>query len=138
MAFTDGEIPYETKDMAAPLMRAAEAGDREALRIIGEMSERLAKYVNGALRKVGLSGQALPLVISGGVTKGKGHVLTDSIKRHMAQLQPQVRCVSAEFEPIAGTALLTLDVLHASGIPNEVMHNFRGDAGRLGLLRQES
>ncbi len=135
IAFTDGRLPMQPKNMAPLLMRAAEAGDAVALGIVNRMSGRLAKYVSLGMKKLGIDGQPLPLVISGGATKSAGHVLTRAIERDMAALAPQVRCISARLEPVAGSALLALDALYPGGMPDRIRENFEQSAQAMGLLR---
>lgn len=136
IAFTDGEIPLEHKEMAPPLMAAASSDDTVAMRVVDESAARYAQYVHQGMKRLFISGEPLTLVISGGVTKGAGRVLTAAVERHMIALEPRVTCVDAPFEPVAGTALIGLDALYDFRIPEEVKENFRVSALRHGLLRK--
>lgn len=135
IAFTDGTIPFDLKRLAPVLMRAAVAGDAVALGIIAQTSDRLCRYITCAMDRLGMDDQPLTLVISGGVTKGDGCVLTDALRHRMRALKPAVRCVSAAYEPVAGTALVALDAQYARAIPEEVNRRFCQSAQRIGLMR---
>lgn len=135
IAFTDGEIPMQHKKMAPALMRVAQERDPVALRIVNAAGERLSQYVHQAMKKLSIAGKPLTLVVSGGVTKGAGIVLTESIKRHIQAIEPNVHCVDAPYEPVAGTALVGLDALCDRHIPDDIKETFRLSALRHGLFR---
>jgi N-acetylglucosamine kinase-like BadF-type ATPase len=137
-AYTTCRINFAMCDLAANTTTAAAQGDCVAQRIIHSTAIRYAKYIANAMMKLEISNSRIPLVLSGGVTKGCGHVLTKAIQRAIKALEPNVKCYRARYEPVAGAALIELDRLLGGDIPSAVVEKFDQSARSYGLILNDT
>jgi hypothetical protein len=66
-----------------------------------------------AMRRLGLTVLATPIILGGGVMTARNAPLMDSILRQLAEAAPAAVVRVIDVPPIAGAALLGLDHVHA-------------------------
>ena len=66
-----------------------------------------------AIRRLGLGGQPVPVVLGGGVLTARDPLLTEEITRRLADEVPLATPRIVDVPPVAGAALLGLDHLGA-------------------------
>ena len=123
--FTTERCPFTAPAYAPFLFDAAYADDVVAGRIIRRYARRWARFVTLGLPKIGLAADApFTLVLSGGLFKGNGDILSNAIIAAVTKDCPNVVCLSATLEPVAGSALLLFEKLHGHPLPVEVIEVF--------------
>jgi N-acetylglucosamine kinase-like BadF-type ATPase len=109
-ALYSGRIPEErTSELAAVVVDAARAGDAIALGLIDALADECASFAIAAIRRLRLAGQAVPVVLSGGVARGAADLLADAVALRVAGTAPRARVIVVEAPPVLGAALLALD-----------------------------
>ena len=109
-----GTILFNDLGQLCPaLFAAAQAGDSVALEIVDHQADEVARMALAAMRRVGLTERATPVVLGGGVLIAKDSVLLDGISRRIAEAAPKAEIRIIEIPPVAGAALLGLDEMHA-------------------------
>lgn len=93
------------------LLDEAERGDELARRIVREHAKSLGDYALVAARRVGLSAQPFPLILTGGVMRHPSSLLKDDLVRHVLRQEPQARLQEPDFEPVGGAVCLALAAL---------------------------
>lgn len=109
--FTSNRIVFRNYDLSPILMRAGREGDPVALQILGTAAERMVCYIEKAARKLSLEQERVNLVLTGGVFKGDGSVFYEMIEKCIQRKRLNFVCTPAQYEPVAGAALLLLDEL---------------------------
>jgi hypothetical protein len=66
-----------------------------------------------AMRRLGLSGVATPVILGGGLLTARDPLLTTAIGRGLAERAPHALMRIVEVPPVAGAALLGLDQVGA-------------------------
>ena len=99
------------RQLVRPLFDAADSGDFAARQIVISHGKALGEYAIVAARKVGLLGQAFPLVLTGGVLRHPSPLLRNSLVQRVHEAAPSVQAIRSRFEPAVGAVLLALDLL---------------------------
>jgi N-acetylglucosamine kinase-like BadF-type ATPase len=109
--FTSREhnVPEPIGRLTPILLDEAEAGDRVARRIVQEHGRALGEYVLAAARRVGLEGEAFPLVLAGGVFHHPSSLLAEAIIEQVRQTSPLAHPVPCRFEPVIGVLFAALE-----------------------------
>ena len=71
----------------------------------------LGDYVLAAARKVGIEGEAFPLILGGSVFKHDSTLLVDAMLERVRSKCPAVVVSKSELEPGAGALIMALDAL---------------------------
>ena len=104
-----GAIPMGRLEELPPVVFAAAADDAVA----GEISERLAAevvaFARVALGRLGLEGEAVDVVLGGGLLRAEHRHLAAAVERGLAAIAPHAVIRLAADPPIVGAALLALD-----------------------------
>jgi len=95
------------------LFEAAEGGDGVAADIVRRQASEVSVMALTAIRRLGLSGQPVPVVLGGGVLTARDPLLTSEITRRLADGVPLAAPRIVDVPPVAGAALLGLDHLGA-------------------------
>jgi hypothetical protein len=66
-----------------------------------------------AMRRLGLTGMATPIVLGGGVITARNPLLLDGITRQLTQAAPRAQVRVIDVPPVVGAALLGLDQVGA-------------------------
>jgi N-acetylglucosamine kinase-like BadF-type ATPase len=103
----------ELTGLAPFLLRAADEGDPVARTVVSRLADEISVMAITAMRRLGLTGQATPVVLGGGVITARNPRLMDGITRRLAEAAPQARIRVIDVPPVAGAALLGLDQAHA-------------------------
>jgi N-acetylglucosamine kinase-like BadF-type ATPase len=91
------------------LFDAALRGDAVACDLVSRLADEVCAMALTAIRRLGLTGLAVPVVLGGGVLAARNPLLIDKITERMAGAAPQATMRIAGVPPIAGAALLGLD-----------------------------
>jgi N-acetylglucosamine kinase-like BadF-type ATPase len=109
-----GKIPDDDLIGLAPLLlRAADAGDDIARTVVNRLADEISVMAITAMRRLGLTGLATPVVLGGGVVTARNPLLMDGITRRLAEAAPQAKVTVIDVPPVAGAALLGLDHVDA-------------------------
>jgi N-acetylglucosamine kinase-like BadF-type ATPase len=110
-----GKIPGDDLIGLAPmLLRAADEGDPVAVAVVSRLADEISVMAITAMRRLGLTGLATPVILGGGVITARNPLLMSGITRQLteAALAAEVRVI--DVPPVAGAALLGLDQVSAS------------------------
>jgi N-acetylglucosamine kinase-like BadF-type ATPase len=124
----------DIKELAPLLFEEAYRGDAAAAKIVRSFAEGCAGLVAAGLRRFGMTGMELEVVLSGSVFKARGPLLIETMAACIHQAAPRARLVNARYEPVAGALLLGLEWL---GIPMDarIRSNLHHSAKLYHLIR---
>jgi N-acetylglucosamine kinase-like BadF-type ATPase len=91
------------------LFEAAEAGDRPARKLITQLGEEVAVTANALIKRLSMQAMDVEVGLAGGVFKGKGPLLIETVTHKIHQVAPQARIRRTRYEPVVGAALLALE-----------------------------
>ncbi len=105
-----GSIPYRTRLGLVPLLfEAAEAGDEPSRELVIQMGVEVGLTANTFISRCDLGDTDVEVVLGGGVFKGKGSLLIDTVKQEIHAIYPLAKIIRPHFEPVVGAALLGLE-----------------------------
>lgn len=117
------EIGWEQISALCPLVfAAAEAGDEVARAVLIKEGEILAEYAAALIRRFEMQELEFDVVLNGGVFKGQGSLLIQTVAQAIQRVAPRVHIVRARYEPAVGGLLLAYDALGLV-VGNEMGHN---------------
>jgi N-acetylglucosamine kinase-like BadF-type ATPase len=121
-AMVAGQFDRERVLSLCPLVfEAAHNGDDVAVDIIVKQGEVLAEYATAGIRRFGMQDLEFDVVLSGGLFKGRGPLLTDIITQAVHRVAPRTHIVRTRFEPAVGAVLLAYDALGI--VVNDAMYD---------------
>ena len=91
------------------LFEAAEADDLPAKKLIIQLAEEVAVTANALIRRLALEQTDVEVGLAGGVFKGKGSLLVETITNNIHQVAPAAQILKTRYEPVVGAALLALE-----------------------------
>jgi N-acetylglucosamine kinase-like BadF-type ATPase len=91
------------------VFEAAYAGDGVAQALLVRLGTEVGVTANAIIRRLGLETSDVEVVLGGGVFKGKGPLLLDTVTQVVHQLAPRATILLPEFEPVAGAVFLALE-----------------------------
>src|SRR3984957_920370 len=94
---------------APPLMATAAQGDQVARDLVSRLADEIVTMAGTVIRRLGLSGSAVPVVLGGGVLTARDPQLLSWIAERLADPAPGAQVSVVQVPPIAGAALLGLD-----------------------------
>ena len=97
------------------LFEVAASGDAVARNIVLRQAEEVCAMALATIRKLGLAGTDVRVVLGGGVLAARDPLLTGSIRERLAAAAPGAVMRITDVPPVAGAALLGLD--HAGASP---------------------
>ena len=100
-------------DLAPLLLQAADEGDPVARSVVNRLADEISVMAITAMRRLGLTGQATPVILGGGVITARNPLLMDGITRQLAEAAPRAQVRVIDVPPVVGAALLGLDHVHA-------------------------
>lgn len=104
-----GRLPHSELIQLSPvLFRAAWEGDAVAASVIDRQAEEIVALAASAIRRLGLEGQALPVVLGGGVLAARDERLLAGVTAGLAREVPNAVPLVTEEPPVAGAAALAL------------------------------
>src|SRR5439155_21612384 len=109
----------ERSRSAAPtVLRAAEGGDEVARGIVRWAGRELGESALLSARRLGMTGDGFDLVLAGGLFRGDSSLLLETLGMCVHAEAPGARLVQLDTAPVAGAALMALDVTGAGVSPS--------------------
>jgi N-acetylglucosamine kinase-like BadF-type ATPase len=99
--------------LAPILLRAADEGDQVAQKVVNRLGDEISVMAITAMRRLGLTGLATPVILGGGVITARNARLMTSITRQLAEAAPHAVVRVIDVPPVVGAALLGLDHVRA-------------------------
>jgi N-acetylglucosamine kinase-like BadF-type ATPase len=99
--------------LAPMLLRAADEGDPVARTVVSRLADEISVMAITAMRRLGLTALATPVVLGGGVITARNPLLMSGITRQLAEAAPAADVRVIDVPPVAGAALLGLDQVNA-------------------------
>jgi N-acetylglucosamine kinase-like BadF-type ATPase len=99
----------DLQDLAPVLMATAAQGDEVARGLVSRLAGEIVTMAVTVIRRLGLAGQAVPVVLGGGVLTARDPGLLGGITGRLAAQAPGAEASVVQVPPIAGAALLGLD-----------------------------
>ena len=93
------------------LFKAAVCGDGPAQKLIVQVGEELGCSVGAIVRYLRMEELPVEVVLAGGVFKGEGPLLYDTIEQVVHRVAPQATLVRPVFEPVVGALMLGLEAI---------------------------
>lgn len=104
------------------LLATAASGDAVASAVVERQADEVAALALAALRRLGLTESAVPVVLGGGVLAARDPGLTEGIRSRLALGAPRARLTFVSERPVLGAAFL---VLEAHGSPPSAIERTR-------------
>lgn len=115
VAFHTGKLGQDAIIGLVPvLFEAAEGDDGVAADIVRRQAGEVSVMALTVMRRLGLTGQPVPVVLGGGVLTARNPLLTREITRLLTDEVPLADPRIVDVPPVAGAALLGLDHLGAA------------------------
>jgi N-acetylglucosamine kinase-like BadF-type ATPase len=109
-----GRIGHDRVLELPPLLfAAAEAGDAVAAELVARQAEEVVTMAGTAIRRLGLAGEDVDVVLGGGVFRRDDPAFLARIRAGIAGVAPAATVRQATAPPVVGAALLGLDRLGA-------------------------
>lgn len=109
-----GKIGHDDLIGLAPvLLRAADEGDPVAVSVVSRLADEISVMAITAMRRLGLTGLATPVILGGGVITARNPLLMSGITRQLSEAAPAAEVRVIDVPPVAGAALLGLDQVNA-------------------------
>jgi N-acetylglucosamine kinase-like BadF-type ATPase len=99
--------------LAPLLLRAADEGDPVARTVVNRLADEISVMAITAMRRLGLTGMATPVVLGGGIMTAGNPLLMAGITRQLTEAVPRAQIRVIDVPPVVGAALLGLDQLSA-------------------------
>jgi N-acetylglucosamine kinase-like BadF-type ATPase len=99
--------------LAPILLRASGEGDPVAQTVVNRLADEISVMAITAMRRLGLTALATPVVLGGGVVTARNPLLMSGITRRLAEAAPAAKVRVIDVPPVAGAALLGLDHVNA-------------------------
>jgi len=99
--------------LAPLLLRAADEGDPVARAVVNRLAGEISVMAITAMRRLGLTGLATPVILGGGVITARNPLLMDGITRQLTEAAPRAQVRVIDVPPVVGAALLGLDQVAA-------------------------
>jgi N-acetylglucosamine kinase-like BadF-type ATPase len=96
-------------DLVPLLFEAAEMGDEVSRKLIVQMGTEVGVTANALIRRLSLGKEDVEVILGGGVFKGKGSLLLDTVKRVVCKEAPKAHVSRLQREPVVGAVLLALE-----------------------------
>lgn len=114
VALHKGQLGYDRAGELAPLVfEASDNGDPVARKIILKLANEIATMAIAVIKRLDLTGAAVPVVLGGGVLAANNPVLIGTISERVAAVASQAQFCVVEAIPVAGAALMGLDRIGA-------------------------
>jgi N-acetylglucosamine kinase-like BadF-type ATPase len=112
-------------ELTPVLFAVAAAGDEVASGLVHRQAEEVAALAVAAMRRLGVLGEPLPVVLGGGVLTAGHAQLMDEIDRLLADAAPLAVPKVVRTPPVVGAALLGLDRVGAEpGVRDRLRESF--------------
>jgi len=105
----------DLQGLAPLLLATAREGDEVARDLVSRLADEIVTMAGTLIRRLGLTGHAVPVVLGGGVLTARDPQLIGWITERLAAQAPGAEVSVVQVPPIAGAAMLGLD--HAGASP---------------------
>jgi N-acetylglucosamine kinase-like BadF-type ATPase len=123
LAIHFGDISEERlRELSPVLFAVANDGDQVARRLVERQADEVSALATVVLRRLGLLGSPVEVVLGGGVLAARDTLLMTAIHERFARLAPQAKLIVVDAPPVLGAALLGLD---DAGAPPEAYDRLR-------------
>jgi N-acetylglucosamine kinase-like BadF-type ATPase len=110
IAIHQGKITeQDTRGLAPVLLAVAASGDRVARDLVQRQATEICTMALVAMRRLGLTGLATPVVLGGGMLTARDPLLTAAVVDGIGAVAPRAEVTIVDVPPIAGAILLGLD-----------------------------
>jgi len=110
-----GEIPQRRLVELAPVVFAEAGADPVAAALVDRLAGEVVVMAEVALRRLGLVGQPVEVLLGGGLFQRADSALVDAIRIALGAISAAVTVRATTAPPIVGAALLGLDALGVDG-----------------------
>ncbi|WP_184929567.1 N-acetylglucosamine kinase [Saccharothrix ecbatanensis] len=110
-----GEAVFDPHALCRVLFEVAAGGDAVARAVVDRLVEEIVVLARVSLTRLGLLGEAVDVVLGGGVVTGTGGVVSEAVGVGLRVFAPRVRVRVVDVPPVVGAALLGLDAVGAVG-----------------------
>jgi N-acetylglucosamine kinase-like BadF-type ATPase len=118
IAIHQGVIAEDSLHEFVPVLFAvAGAGDTVARELVSRLADEVCAMASAAMRRLGLTSLATPVVLGGGLLTARHPLLTGWITERLSSAAPAAAARVVDVPPIAGAALLGLDHACAGAAP---------------------
>jgi N-acetylglucosamine kinase-like BadF-type ATPase len=105
-----GKIPAdELLGLAPVLLRTAARGDEVARKVVARLADEIVTMAVAMIRRLGLTRQAVAVILGGGLLTARDPLLTDGIALGLGARAPAAFMRIVDIPAVAGAALLGLD-----------------------------
>jgi N-acetylglucosamine kinase-like BadF-type ATPase len=104
-----GKISKKVRGLAPVVLAVAREGDQVALDLVRRQAEEICVMAVTAMRRLGLTTRATPVVLGGGLMTARDPLLLQEIIERMTAAAPRATVTVVGVPPVAGAALLGLD-----------------------------
>lgn len=114
VALHKGQIGYDRIGELAPLaFEVSDNGDLVARKIIMKLANEIATMATAVIRRLDLTGAAVPVILGGGVLAANNQLLIGAISERVSEVASLAQFRVVEAIPVAGAALMGLDRIGA-------------------------
>jgi N-acetylglucosamine kinase-like BadF-type ATPase len=99
--------------LAPAVMRAADAGDEAAERIVDRLSGEVVDMVRATVRRLRVARRRPDVVLGGGVARSRSARFHRGVRQGVEEAAPGARVIILREPPVVGAALLGLDAIGA-------------------------
>ncbi|MFJ6670084.1 N-acetylglucosamine kinase [Actinosynnema sp. NPDC091369] len=109
-----GEVEFDPHALCPLLFEVAAGGDAVARSVVERLVEEVVVLARVSMTRLGLLGEAVDVVLGGGVLTGTGGVVVDAVAARLGEVAPAARVRVVDVPPVVGAALLGLDAVGAA------------------------
>ncbi|HEX4253723.1 MAG TPA: BadF/BadG/BcrA/BcrD ATPase family protein, partial [Streptosporangiaceae bacterium] len=110
IAIHQGKITeQDTRGLAPVLLAVAASGDQVARDLVQRQATEICTMALVAMRRLGLTGLAAPVVLGGGMLTARDPLLTAAVVDGIGAAAPRAEVTIVDVPPVAGAILLGLD-----------------------------
>ena len=114
-AIYTGQLPERRLvELGPTVSQAAAGGDAVATQILYELADELVAMVRATVVRLDLADLEVPVVLGGGIFDGAGDLFAARVRKGILRAAPRANLSRLHGPPVAGAALLGLDVVGAS------------------------
>jgi len=98
-------------DIVPCIFEAANFGDVVAQELIIRLGREVGTTASAIITRLGLEELDVEVVLAGGVFRGKGSLLLDTIAQVLHRTAPKARLVRPKYEPVVGAIIIALEAI---------------------------
>ena len=99
-----------------------------------DFAKYLMRCVSTCAARLDIDLNDFELVLSGGMFKGKGYLMSDEMRKNFAKYTG-IKIIDGRYEPVVGAGLLGLDLFYNRRLPDSVILKIEQDCKKLDLIR---